>query len=201
MEIVQLNNSPDAIRAGVRVLIRAFESDPLWVYVFPGSKKRVKKLAAIFGFLIRFGLKRGRVETVREINGLAVWLSDKYYRVNFWNAILVRGLLLPFEIGLGALRKMIMVEQVNYRLHSKVISRPHQYLALVGVKPEFQKLGLGTRLVKNGIERCRQQGLPVYLETTNPGNIVFYERLGFKLVKTAGIPRAPVKVHAMVFEQ
>jgi GNAT superfamily N-acetyltransferase len=153
-----LENSPEAIKAGVRVLIRAFASDPLWVYVFPESGQRQKKLGSVFEFLVRFGLKRGWVETLAQSRGLAVWLPDQYARPGIWDSISGRGWSIPFQTGLGPLRRMLRVERFIFQLQRQLIFRPHQYLALVGVELECQNMGLGTRLVRQGIERCQRLG-------------------------------------------
>lgn len=59
---------------------------------------------------------------------------------------------------------------------------PHWYLPLIGVDPLVQGRGLGAALVRCGLRQCDEQGLPAYLESTNPRNITLYERHGFETV-------------------
>jgi ribosomal protein S18 acetylase RimI-like enzyme len=61
---------------------------------------------------------------------------------------------------------------------------PHWYLALVGADPARQGEGLGSALIKQGLKACDEQGLPAYLESSNPRNIPLYERHGFEVVAT-----------------
>lgn len=56
---------------------------------------------------------------------------------------------------------------------------PHWYLALVGVDPHRQGLGLGKRLLEAGLRFVDGDHLPAYLETPNPRTVTFYERHGF----------------------
>jgi ribosomal protein S18 acetylase RimI-like enzyme len=56
----------------------------------------------------------------------------------------------------------------------------HWYLPLIGVEPMAQSRGLGRTLMLPALARCDARGLPAYLESTNPKNVPFYERLGFR---------------------
>lgn len=57
---------------------------------------------------------------------------------------------------------------------------PHWYLPLIGVDPSRQGEGLGDKLMVHALARCDGDGLPAYLESSNPRNIPFYERYGFQ---------------------
>ena len=56
---------------------------------------------------------------------------------------------------------------------------PHWYLALLGVDPARQGLGMGSRLLEAGLRTVDAGHLPAYLETPNPHSVAFYERFGF----------------------
>lgn len=56
---------------------------------------------------------------------------------------------------------------------------PHWYLALLGVDPSRQGLGLGSRLLEAGLRMVDADHQPAYLETPNPNSVAFYERFGF----------------------
>lgn len=57
---------------------------------------------------------------------------------------------------------------------------PHWYLPLIGVDPACQGAGHGTELMRHALRRCDADHKPAYLESSNPRNIPFYERLGFE---------------------
>ena len=59
--------------------------------------------------------------------------------------------------------------------------QPHDYIAYVGVAPEGQGQGLGTRLLRPTLDRCDTEGLPTYLEATSERNRALYARLGFQV--------------------
>lgn len=59
---------------------------------------------------------------------------------------------------------------------------PHWYLAVLGVDVSRQGRGLGSILMKHALARVDADGLPAYLESSNPRNIPFYERHGFEVI-------------------
>jgi len=67
----------------------------------------------------------------------------------------------------------------------------HWYLALLGVDPRWQGRGVGGALLAPVLSRCDREGLPAYLETQKPENIVFYGRFGFAVKDEVRLPGAP----------
>ena len=59
---------------------------------------------------------------------------------------------------------------------------PHWYLAMVGVDPAHQGMGLGSAILKESLKRCDADGMMAYLESSNPKNIPLYERHGFEVI-------------------
>ncbi|HKP68526.1 MAG TPA: N-acetyltransferase [Pyrinomonadaceae bacterium] len=59
---------------------------------------------------------------------------------------------------------------------------PSWYLPMIAVDTFRQNLGIGSRLMELALERCDRDGLPAYLESSNPRNISLYRRFGFEVV-------------------
>lgn len=68
---------------------------------------------------------------------------------------------------------------------------PHWYLAIVGVDAAHQGKGLGAQLLQVALQRCDEEGLISYLESSNPANIPFYERHGYEVVAELRAGEAP----------
>ena len=81
-----------------------------------------------------------------------------------------------------AAEKRAVLAQVVEQMAQFHPHEPHWYLALVGADPSRQGQGLGSALIKEGLRMCDEQGLPAYLESSNPRNIPLYERYGFEVV-------------------
>ena len=71
-----------------------------------------------------------------------------------------------------------LIEQMDV-YHPK---EPVWYLPVIGVDPIHQGKGIGSALLDQGLAACDEDGLPAYLESSNPRNISLYERHGFKVV-------------------
>lgn len=57
---------------------------------------------------------------------------------------------------------------------------PHAYLFSIGVRPASQGKGLGRKLIQPVLDACDREGLPAYLENSNPANHGFYSSCGFE---------------------
>ncbi len=57
---------------------------------------------------------------------------------------------------------------------------PHMYLSLLATHPDHRGRGIGQRLLAENLAAFDAEGLPAYLESTNPANDHRYERAGFR---------------------
>ena len=72
------------------------------------------------------------------------------------------------------------------------VPEPHWYLPLIAVDPACQGRGLGGALLKQALARCDADGLPAYLESSNPRNIALYQRHGFEILGRIQVGSSPV---------
>jgi len=68
---------------------------------------------------------------------------------------------------------------------------PHWYLAFVGTRPEGRGRGLASRLIAVVTDRCDAEGIPAYLESSDPANVPLYERHGFAVTGEVDIEGGP----------
>lgn len=163
-------------------LSAAFMDDPLQSYTFPDPDERRRLSPAHFAALLRYGLLAGEVLTSAEPGGgAAVWLPPG---VAHTDAMLEASGLsrLGALIGEGAARRFGHVIDFVEPLHHKAMPEPHWYVMVVGVAPAFQGQGLGRALLQANLDRAAADGVPCYLETTQPKNVTFYQRLGFRVL-------------------
>ncbi|HEX6244665.1 MAG TPA: GNAT family N-acetyltransferase [Polyangiales bacterium] len=66
---------------------------------------------------------------------------------------------------------------------------PHWYLWFLGVLPELQGRGLGSRLLRSLTERAARDGAPCYLETDKLSSVRLYERHGYVVQRTGKVPK------------
>jgi ribosomal protein S18 acetylase RimI-like enzyme len=73
---------------------------------------------------------------------------------------------------------------------SKIPSEPLWHLDSVAVAPGWQGHGIGSALIEFGLERARESGTAMVLETGTQRNVPLYERLGFYVVEEANSPES-----------
>jgi ribosomal protein S18 acetylase RimI-like enzyme len=67
-------------------------------------------------------------------------------------------------------------------------SEPLLYLSHVGVVPERQGEGLGSALMRDGLDPGDHHGSSAWLETSRVENVAYYERFGFRTVVDEDAP-------------
>ncbi len=174
----------DATKLGVS-LARAFADDPGFSHVLPDDRDRTERLQIFFETELRsVALPRGLVWTTEELVGAAVWGPPDGWRVPV-TASLREG---PAMLGAFG-RRLPLALWSRLRMDARHPKRPpHWYLAVMGVAPEWQGRGLGTALMRPGLEEIDAAGLPAYLETSTPRARALYERNGFAVTGEINVP-------------
>jgi ribosomal protein S18 acetylase RimI-like enzyme len=97
------------------------------------------------------------------------------------------------ELITGAAPPEIMpdLERVFAEMERFHPSEPHWYLPLIGVDPASQGQGLGSALMRHALQRVDADGMPAYLESSNPRNIPLYQRHGFEILGTIQVGSSP----------
>lgn len=62
------------------------------------------------------------------------------------------------------------------------------YLSLLGTHPDSRGRGVGMGLLEANLALVDAEGMPAYLESSNPANDARYERLGFEPRSTFSTP-------------
>ncbi|MFH2202504.1 MAG: N-acetyltransferase [Elusimicrobiota bacterium] len=82
---------------------------------------------------------------------------------------------------------------VGYALYCRthVGGQASALLTTIGVVPERQRQGVGERLIRHGLDRCRGLGIELIFVIGHPE---YFSRLGFRPIEAHGIqPTAPIK--------
>ena len=82
-------------------------------------------------------------------------------------------------IGIGNISKVLKRESEIKKNHPDF---PFIHLWYIGVDPNAQGKGHGTRLIQEIITDSKKLNLPIYLETSNTRNFPFYEKSGFRVI-------------------
>jgi GNAT superfamily N-acetyltransferase len=165
------------------VLAEAFYEDPIFTWLIPDDAKRLARLRRYFAIELRyFALARGRVWSTSDLTGAALSTPPGVWRVPT-HATLMEGAVFGMHLSRAA--------RLGAAIEWRHIRRPHYYVRDIGVHPDMQGQGLGSRLMSPTLERCDREGLPAYLEASSERSAALYERHGFQLtseLKVAGSP-------------
>jgi ribosomal protein S18 acetylase RimI-like enzyme len=185
---------PSRLDEAAAALAAAFMDDPLQSYTFPDADERARRSPAHFAALLRFGLMGGEVLTSAEPGGGAsVWLPPRAVPTEamFVESGLAR---LGDLIGEDAARRFGSVIDFIEPFHKAAMPEPHWYAMVVGVAPAFQGQGLGRALLQPILDRADADAIPCYLETTQPRNVTFYQRLGFRVLREDVEPASGLRI-------
>ena len=164
--------APNAADRAFATLMLAFANDPAarWSWPEPHAFLRhFPTLARAFGSK-SFDL--GCADQIDEFGGVALWLPPGVQSDTAALASLMEGTAPPAVLADAG---PVFEQMDSYHPHE-----PHWYLPLIGIDPARQGQHLGKQLMAHGLARCDADGKLAYLESSNPRNISFYERLGFE---------------------
>ncbi len=176
----------EVLDKATNTLERAFLPDPMFAWIFPDPRVRSQSLQRLNRVPLEYGLRYGHVTQADNGLAVAVWIPPGR-SVTMGRMVRCGMLTVPFRLGFGPFAKFMGASETMDRIHKKHVPEPHWYLMVVGVDPDLQGRGLGTALVKEGLARADQASCPCYLETSDERNLVFYERLGFRVLETAAL--------------
>jgi ribosomal protein S18 acetylase RimI-like enzyme len=78
--------------------------------------------------------------------------------------------------------------------HKEDVPEPHWYIMILGVDPVHHGKGLGKALMEPVMKKAEANGQPVYLETAQPANVSFYQKLGFSVLRELIDPTSGLKM-------
>jgi len=85
----------------------------------------------------------------------------------------------PFKVGLKNFLRLLDINGQWDKEHKKINKR-HYYLMVIGVEPEHQGKGIGSRLMEVGLQKADNEKLDSFLETVTQVDVRFYEKFNYK---------------------
>lgn len=181
------------------MLARAFADDPLWCALWPDPTHRADALTGMLSALTRTTIAAGGyVRAVGSGAGVALW-TPPGVELNAWALIRAR-LALPrsmMRLPRSEMRTLLAVVDHMEKRRKALIPDRHWYLQCIGVDPMRQGAGLGSALVREGLELASRDGVDAYLETETEFNVAFYKHLGFSVLEKHRLDKLGVPVWLM----
>lgn len=157
----------DGVKA---TLVAAFEADPLWRWAFPEGG-----LDAVWGLCVTSAMRYPAIRFVGDYAAASIWIPPGGTELT----VEEEASLEPMIEGLVGSRAAEVLELFERMEHAHPDGPPHYYLSLLGTHPDHRGEGLGMALLADNLAKIDSEGMPAYLESSNPENDLRYERLGF----------------------
>ena len=164
-------------------LARAFDDDPVTLWLLPRSRRRMR-MVALFDLLLRSQIGLGETYSTPDGVGAAVWAPPDRWR---FDVAFMADSLDEFRSIVGAnFDRAVEVYATLEEAHPA--DQPHWYLATLGIHPDWQGAGIGAALMEPVLARADAESLPAYLESSKESNIAYYTRYGFELEGKLNLP-------------
>jgi len=191
---------PEQNDLAAKVLTDAFMDDPMYQAIFPLPEVRAKALNDVWSGLLKYSQRYGEVYTTPDVAGAACWLSPGNTEVT-----IVGQMRTGFAL-FRAVMKFSPQERTNFMHamdfidveHKRLVHGPHWYLWALGVSPDYQRKGIGGRLLEPVLTQADEAVIPCYLEAVTEPNVAFYKKQGFRVIWDGDSPIPSVHVWMML---
>jgi len=177
LEMTQRNTS-------IHVPFSAFSNYTMWTTLFPDDVERDRMMPVLWQGVVAYCQAFGRVDTIGDIAGVAAWAKPGYAHLTLWRHLRSGFVLFRAVLMLSAKSRALFLRAMSQtdRAHARWIPSPHWYLWALGVDPNRQGSGIGSRLLMSGVLQAQQAGRPCFLETNTEANVDFYQKRGFEVL-------------------
>jgi GNAT superfamily N-acetyltransferase len=158
--------------AATDVLAGAFEHDPLWSWAFTDRVAMAKWWRLFVEEALRFPW----VWVLGDFAAVSVWIPPA--EAEMTEAGELRAEELIHE--LAGVRPPMVLDLLERFEQAHPHDPPHYCLTLLGTDPQRRGNGYGMELLRQNLEVVDAEGMPAYLESTNPANLPRYESVGFR---------------------
>lgn len=158
--------------AAVDTIVLAFAADPMARWCWPGQRQFIEALPRLSRAFGGKAFIAGGAYCVGDYAGVALWLPPGTEPDEERLDEVFQSTVEP-----SRLESTVAIVDEMAKYHPQ---EPHWYLPLMGVDPMHQGRGYGNALMTFALERCDRDGVPAYLESSNPRNMSLYRRHGFE---------------------
>lgn len=161
-----------------RLLAEALLNDPLQRWLFPEEQSRLAKSTRVFRRLLKTQIASGLVRVIRDEHGqpvsVAVWTPPHPPAPSRW-AHYAESLFMRWTYG----RRIHEVRNGFTALAARHPREPYWYLLALATAPSQRGKGHAAQLLEEQICKCRPTKELIALETSQPQNVSYYQKLGF----------------------
>jgi len=159
--------------------MRAFHDDPVMRWLIPDDEDYFVPGGEIFRGAVTGWLDHDELWCTDDVAGMAVWIPPGRPEPTTEPDPPVEKPPPDRAARFGILGPL---------MEANTPPEPHWYLQLLATHPDWQRQGIGARLMNVMFERADEAGIPCYLETETVENVAYYRRHGFDVRTEWDIP-------------
>jgi ribosomal protein S18 acetylase RimI-like enzyme len=176
--------SPADIDAVTETIALAFATDPTWGPALARADGSTDHHLDYWRIFVEGALPHGAVFLSDDGAAVAVWIPPGEDEMSGEQEEALRQIVIE-NLAPAAQEAMFALWDRFDSNHPD--AEPHAYLSLLATHPDHRGRGIAQALLRENLAGYDAQGLPTYLESTNPANDHRYERVGFaKIGEFAG---------------
>jgi len=183
-----INISRSRMDEAIETLSLAVEDDPIKIFYFPLKAQRAKGTRWMVRKVFKVAIENGvALAHGLEVNGKIVatslWIPPGK-ELSFWSLARSGVLAIPFLFGWSAALQVIksmLVSDPHHKRHTG--NKPHWYLFYIGVHPDYQRKGYGSKLLRVVLDLADKEKHPCFLQNETDANQAFYEANGFRVME------------------
>ena len=186
---------PEDIDAVSRCITQAFATDPVWSVALARPDGRTAHQGPYWRLFVEGAARHGTVHLLDGGAAVSVWLPPEASELTPELEAALDGLL---RDALDEHARASIVELYR-RFDASRASVParHAYLSLLATHLDHRGRGVGQALLAADLAAWDAQGVPAYLESTNPANDHRYARAGFVRIGGFQAVRDDARITAM----
>ena len=173
---------PGDIPAVAEDLSASFQSDPQFNWFLRDDAKKPAARLAFFKMLLsEIALPDGVVSRPVTGGAVSIWLPSESLGPNpLWKELRALPAILR-ATGFSRFGRITAMREAMDKYHP--MDRPHAYLWFLGVRPEVQGMGVGSRMLAAGLAKVDADRRHAFLESSNIANVPLYRRYGFEVIQ------------------
>ncbi|WP_205650232.1 GNAT family N-acetyltransferase [Actinoplanes solisilvae] len=199
----------------VDALVAAFVKDPVLRHLFPDDETYPRWAAAFFGLCFDKRVHRRTIWTINSGAATAIWEPPSPERPSpaassaeapspgtaggdpseGAQAYSLAGDDASHATPSGSDLSQLLPADAYRRMcdyddavHAAMPAEPFWYLGVLGTHPDHTGRRWAQAVMHAGLDRAAADGLPAVLETSNPANVEFYRRAGWRVVNEIANP-------------
>lgn len=163
-----------------RCIALAFATDPVWEPALRRADGRTDHHEAFWRIHVEAALRHGTVRMTEGGEAVSVWLPPGADELSAEDERALDELLDGALDAEG--RDALAILNERFAASHAEVSPNHYYLSLLATHPDHRGKGVGQALLAADLRLWDAEGVPAYLESTNPANDHRYARAGFRVV-------------------